>query len=193
MTNPAYLVEGDLEQKFIQTICPGSPVRKINCNGDDVSLAAIGKRVGTLGRLLHKRHSPLVVVFDRERRPDTSEAIEANLGSLLRQEAIQVPVVVGVADRHIENWILADIQTFSASAGLTEKLPPQSFEGKKGKSAIKKALGRKRNYVETIDGVAWLVAARPAVVAQNSPSFRRLAEALSGVKCRWLNQGRLDL
>jgi hypothetical protein len=193
MTNPAYLVEGDLEQKFIQKLCPGCPVRKINCNGDDVSLEAIGKRVGTLGRLLHKRHSPLIVVFDREGRTETAQAIEVNLSEVLKEEAIQVPVVIGVADRHVENWILADYETFAGSARISRGLPLRSFEGKKGKSAIKKALGSNRSYVETIDGVAWLIAARPAVVAQNSPSFKRLAEALVSLECRWLNQGHLGL
>ena len=193
MINPAYLVEGDLEQKFIQNVCPGYPVRKINCNGDDVSLEAIGKRVGTLGRLLHKRHSPLVVVFDRERRAEPAQSIEVRLGEILKQEDIQVPVLIGVADRHIENWILADYEMFAQSARLSKKLLVESFEGKKGKSALKKALGRNRSYVETIDGVAWLRSARPAVIAQNSPSFRRLAEALVGLQCPWLNQCQLGL
>ena len=193
MTKPAFLVEGDLEQKFIQNVCPGCPVRKINCNGDDVSLEAIGKRVGTLGRLLHKRCSPLVVVFDRERRTDTAQMIEVNLSEILEHEAIQVPIVVGVADRHIENWILADYETFARSAGISKSVPVRSFEGKKGKSAVKRALGANRSYVETIDGVTWLTAARPTVVAQNSPSFKRLAEALVSLQCRWLNQGQLGL
>ncbi len=193
MNSPAYLVEGDLEQKFIQTICPGCPVSKINCNGDEVGLVAIGKRVGTLGRLYHKRHSPLVVVFDREGRALEANAIELALMELLKQEAIDVPIIIGVADRHIENWILADYETFAEAARISNPPGAQSFEGHKGKSVIKKALGKNRPYIETIDGVAWLSAARPGVVCQNSPSFKRLTDALADLPCRWLSQGQLSI
>jgi hypothetical protein len=89
-SDPAYIVEGDLEQKFIQNVCPGCSVRRLNCNGRDVSLEAIARRVGTLGRLLHKRHSPIIVVFDREGRPEPSEQIEETLRqTILAQEGIR--------------------------------------------------------------------------------------------------------
>src|ERR1044072_2910006 len=104
MTRPAYLVEGDLEQKFIQNTCPGCKVQKINCNGDDVSLEAIAKRVGSLGRFAHTRHSPLIVIFDRERRDETSEQIEAKFREILTHEQIQVPIIVGIPDRDTESW-----------------------------------------------------------------------------------------
>ena len=56
MSKPAFFVEGKTEQRIVQTLCPGCPVRIINCNGDGVSLEAISKRVGTLARLLHEKN-----------------------------------------------------------------------------------------------------------------------------------------
>lgn len=193
MNKPAYLVEGDLEQKFIQSICPGCPVRKINCNGESVNLKAITSRVGSLARLLHKQHSPIIVVFDRESRDQTSEDIEHMFSNLITTENIQVPVIVGVPDRNIETWILADYRRFAKSAKIEEMLPNSSFEGKNGKTAIKQALGNGNGYVETIDGVEWLKAARPRVMRENSPSFRRFAALLPDLTCWWMQQQELDM
>jgi hypothetical protein len=193
MNRPGYLVEGDLEQKFIQQICPGHPVQKINCNGNQTSIEAIAKRVGTLGRLLHKRCSPLVVVFDREGREESAEDIGRQFEHSLAQEKIDVPVIIGIPDRNIESWILADYPTFLVSAGLPQSSPVLSFEGRNGKSSIKNALGTGKSYVETIHGVAWLKAARPSTMQTNSPSFRRLFAALAALDCWWLKQLQLPL
>jgi hypothetical protein len=193
MNKPAYLVEGDLEQKFIQNTCPGCPVKKINCNGIKTSLEAIAERVGTLGRLLHKRYSPLVVVFDREGRVDSAEHLEKKFCEILTQEKIDVPVIVGIPDRNIETWILADYEMFLQSAKLDESSPVSMFEGYNGKSVIKQTLGKGKCYVETINGVTWLKAARPAVMQKYSPSFNRLYKALSSFDCWWLKQLQLPL
>lgn len=191
MTKPAYLVEGDLEQKFIQSVCPGCPVQKINCNGSETSLEAIAKRVGTLGRLLHKRHSPLVIIFDREGRPESSEQLEERFLVVLKSEKLEAPVIVGIPDRNVESWILADYEAFLQSAKLSVSAPTRSIEGSNGKTAIKRLIGEGRSYVETIDGVAWLKAARPTVIQRHSPSFGRLFPALAGLDCWWLK--RLEL
>jgi len=193
MSKPAYLVEGDLEQKYIQSTCPGCPVKKINCNGIATSIDAIAKRVGTLGRLLHKRFSPLIVIFDREGREESAEHLERTFREVLSQEKIDVPVVVGIPDRNVETWILADYEMFLQSAKMEASSPLSPFEGRNGKSIIKQTLGEGKSYVETIDGVAWLKAARPAVIQECSPSFNRLFSALSDLECWWLKQLQLPL
>jgi hypothetical protein len=193
MIKPAYLVEGDLEQKFVQNVCPGCPVQKINCNGETTSLEAISKRVGTLGRLLHKRHSPLIVVFDREGREESAENLEKAFRKVLVQEQIDVPVIVGIPDRNIEAWILADYEMFLQSSGSAASSLITSCEGRNGKSVIKQTLADGKAYVETIDGVAWLKAARPAVMQQHSPSFNRLFSTLSNLDCWWLKDLQLPL
>lgn len=193
MSRPAFLVEGDLEQKFIQNVCPTCPVQKINCNGDQTSLDAIAKRVGTLGRLLHKRNTPIVVVFDREGREETVEMLEKQFRDALSREAIDVPVIVGIPDRSIESWILADYRQFVLSAAIADDERVVPSEGKNGKSIIKKLIGAERKYVETIDGVAWLKAANPAVMKKHSASFAQLFCALGGIECWWLNRLEMPL
>lgn len=193
MIKPAYLVEGDLEQKFIQSICPGFVVQRINCNGRRTSIEAIAKRVGSLGRLLHKRCSVLIVVFDREAREKGVEALENEFLEALVEEKIDVPVIVGIPDRNVEAWILADSEMFLQSSRISGDIKISISEGQNGKSIIKKALGDGRNYVETIDGVAWLKAARPEIMRANSVSFSRLFSRLSGLECRWLKQLQLGL
>ena len=130
MKRPAFLVEGDLEQLFIQLVCPGQPVRKINCNGDKVLLTEIAKRVGTLARLLHKRHDPIIVVLDREKREQSSIEMENELLGHLKNEDIHSDVIIGVPDREIENWILADYESFCKSCGRTDFLMKKKFEEK---------------------------------------------------------------
>lgn len=188
MIRPAYLVEGHLEQIFVQNACPGCPVRRINCNGDDVSIGAIAQRVGSLGRLLQKKHSPLIVLFDRENRTESVAEIEAQFRDALRPEGIVVEIVVGIPDRDIESWILADNVQFRKNAGATSSTSLDSCEGKRGKPIIKRVLGRTRSYVETIDGVAWLKSSRAVEMRRNSPSFRSFAGALDMLNCWWLTQ-----
>src|ERR1051325_9864423 len=105
---PAFFVDGRMEQMFIQHICPRSKVQLINCNGDDVQLGAIANRLSSLIRLLKQRWSPIVILLDREERLDSATAVANTLRELLRARQIGDELIVGVADRTTENWILAD-------------------------------------------------------------------------------------
>lgn len=191
MIKPAFLVEGDLEQNFIQITCPGVPVQKIGCNGDSVTIEAIAKRVGTLGRLLHKRCSVLIVIFDREQRIETALQIETAFIAALKNEGIQVPVIVGIPDRDIESWILADPEAFAQSARITVPDFTIPIDGTKGKTQIKKLIGTGRSYVETIDGVRWLKSCRASEMKSKSHSFGRFAASLKDLSCWWLNDRQL--
>jgi hypothetical protein len=180
-----------MEKLVVEALCPGSAVRIINCNGDDVALEAIAKRVGTLARLVHNRFSPIVVLIDREQRQAESSKIKRELLALLSQENINGPVVVGVADRMIENWILADCETFSRLANIKITLPEDGFEGTGGEARLKALLPNSLTYVKTIHGVEWIKNCDADTLRQKSASFREFANALSNVKCSWLAQKRL--
>lgn len=192
MSKPAYFVEGVLEQRFIQSICSGAPVRLISCNGNSVNINAIAERVGTLARLLHKRYSPLVVIMDRESRLESAQELCEALQQSLLHERIDAPVVVGVPDRNIECWILADFERFAESANIETALERENYEGCNGKAAIKRLLPRGKKYVETIDGVAWLKAARPAEMALQSPSFLGFLKKIQHFRCWWVAQTELS-
>jgi hypothetical protein len=183
---PAYLVEGDLEQLFVQNVCPKFCVQKIGLNGHDVGVPAIAKRVGTLVRLLQRRYRPIIVVFDRERRPATCDQIEKELRDCLQNEDIEVPLIVAIPDRDIENWILADYEVFCECSGCTAAIPATGFEGTKGKTRLKSLLPENRPYVETIDGVQWLKKCRANQIAEHSASFAKLMLSLRDVPCWWL-------
>jgi hypothetical protein len=155
MSKPAYLVEGDLEQRFIQSVCPtGAPIRKIGCNGDKVRLTALAKHIGTQARLLQKKYEPVVLVFDREKREATCEEIEQELRKLRILESISAKVIIGIPDREIENWILADFQMFADSSGCDTKHSDDCYQGTSGKSKIKQLIPKGKTYVETLEGVA---------------------------------------
>ncbi|MGA2180944.1 MAG: DUF4276 family protein [Verrucomicrobiota bacterium] len=189
MTRPAFIVEGHLEQDFVQTVCEGSPVRRIGCNGTGVKIEAIAKHVATHARLLQKRFDPIIIVFDRERRIETCECLEKELKIELQKLNVTVRTVVGIPDRDIESWILADYETFATSIGIDPIVPDKNFEGEKCKGKIKELAAEKFHYNEIIHGVAWLKNAKPYKMKVCSPSFSRFYEQLSGlVNCRWLQQ-----
>jgi hypothetical protein len=82
MPECAFLVEGHMEQLVIQRLCPRKPVRRIGCNGDDVSMAAVAKALDAQLRLLSD-YAPVVIILDRERRQETCQELIHDLSALL--------------------------------------------------------------------------------------------------------------
>jgi Domain of unknown function (DUF4276) len=188
VVSPAYLVEGDLEQRFIQSVCSNQPVQKIGLNGKSVSIPAIAKRIGTQARLLQRHHNPLVVVFDREARVETCAQIEAMLRDLLRSEDVNADILIGIADREIENWLLADWETFRRCSSCTVENPPNPVDGAHGKKQLKQLLPQGATYTETIEGAAWLKKCIPQRIAENSQSFANFLAQMRGLECWWLSE-----
>lgn len=105
----AFLVDGHMEQKIAQRLCAGCPVRILNINGRDVQIHAIAKQVATQFRLLNNRYYPVVILIDREERDVSADDLaKALVNEAERQGVPRDQLIVGVADRMIENWILAD-------------------------------------------------------------------------------------
>ena len=108
MNNPAFLVDGQMEKLIIEKLCPNQRVRLTGLNGKDVTIEAIAKKASALIRLLNGKNYPIVVLIDREDRPESAEEIANLLKTEMRNEGIKDDLIIGVADRMIENWILAD-------------------------------------------------------------------------------------
>lgn len=182
MKGPAFFVDGHMEKRITQRICPGAPVRVLNINGRDVNLSAIAKQIATQFRLLGNRYYPVVALIDRETRAQSVSEIKLDLLSAV--EVLGVPrdqLIVGVADRMIENWILADP---SKICGLPEDL---ECDGCDGKSVLKHYLAKAEiSYHETTVGVDLFCDADPFTVAKNSISFREFASVLRPY-CSWLS------
>jgi hypothetical protein len=174
-----------MEKRFISDVCKGQPVRRIGCNGDQVSMAGMAKHLAPLLRLLENRY-PRVVFFDRERRDESCNELANQLLSELQEHGVDTEnVVIGIADRTIENWILAD-------SGMPEnvdflKAGTANVEGRFGKSIVRKAMLPTVDYNETTTGVTLLKAMRPSVARQNSASFDHFLNQID-LQCWWLDR-----
>jgi hypothetical protein len=183
MSRPAFFVDGIQEKKIIQNLCPKSPVQITNINGEDVRIEAIAKRLHSLIKLLGTRYYPIVILIDRECRAESAIDIEINLHDELRRLGTIDELRIGVADRMIENWILADWENFATYTKIPIKGCPCKFEGTQGKGKIKKYF---RDYHETTDGVQLFLCCNPKMLCDKSPSFERFISKLQDIKCFWL-------
>lgn len=90
MPQPAFIVEGDCEQRVVQRICPGTPVRILGRNGRDVTVDAMARQVDALSRRFINRNYPIVVIVDREQRNETAEQLSAQLIEKLESQGVDV-------------------------------------------------------------------------------------------------------
>jgi hypothetical protein len=183
MPEPAFLVEGHMERLIIQRLCPKKRVRRIGCNGGDVSMAAIAKAVDAQLRLL-KDCDPVVIILDRERRQATCEELIQQLGALL-DEKYQGRYIIGMPDRTIENWILSDWNHVIAEDSTYLPIATD-LEAQHGKSSMKKLMPPGIFYHETTVGVELFLKCRPAQIFAVNESFRSFVSRLDNIECWWL-------
>lgn len=176
----AFLVDGHTEQRFIQKICPNKTVQRINLNGSSVGAIAIAKRVATQVRLWGGRYFPIIIVVDLEDRLITPTAFSGSLLMAIRNEGIADEIVIGVASRMIENWILADSQR------LNWTTCPSQVDSFHGAAKLKEIIG---DYDKASDGPELLHQARPSKIREKSPSFDDFMNALPIMPgCHWLSR-----
>lgn len=182
MSNLAFIVDGQMEQLIIGNICPNKPIRLLNCNGRDVSIEAAAKRAASLIRLM-RRNYPIIIIFDREKRVESSKTICEVFLSAIRQNGIQdVHLIIGVPDRMMENWMLADIQSINTYYGIS--VTQTSFEGKGGKGHLRKLIEPK-NYQETEDGPEIAKRVNIAVAKSNSESLDDFLVKIAEMGCSY--------
>ncbi|MCK8496136.1 DUF4276 family protein [Spirosoma sp. RP8] len=180
MNNPAFIVDGFTELKIIQEICPGRPVKRTDLNGKDVTIIAIAKKVSSLIRLLGNRYYPIILLVDKEKREISFEDMAQQLRQALVNEGItDQDIRIGVADRMIENWIVADWEELT---GSLENVP-EDTDGIHGAGIIKNIKG---SYNKTTDGVQLFRSARQVFMYQRSASFRYFINNIDGIPCGYL-------
>jgi hypothetical protein len=183
MTKPAFLVEGQMEQAIIQAICPNHPVRLIGCNGDSVSMMAVARALEVHFRLL-KNYHPIIILFDRERRTESCDALRTELSIYLDQKNHEGQYVIGMPDRTIENWILADWDNLCKT-----EHGYKAFDGDPedchGKSTLRRLLPRHVVYHETTTGVDLFLKCRPEEIYRRHKSFRDFVSRIQ-IPCYWL-------
>jgi Domain of unknown function (DUF4276) len=189
MPEPAFLVDGVMEQRIIGHICRGKTVQRLNCNGTDTPLGVIVNRVEFHIRILNNRYSPIIVLIDREKRRKTCGEIADEISRLLNGRGYSGQFLVSVVDRCIENWILADWSSVTEhfqKYGIRTAPANVRFEGKQGKAELKKLLPRELLYNEPTWGKDMFLSCRPDRIYQNSASFRTFVDQLS-LPCPWLS------
>ncbi len=180
--NPAFIVDGFTEQLIIQQLCPNRPIRR-SINGKDVSLKRAAAEIVAIIRRLNNRNYPIIILTDREERPDSflTMATELKREILEQLPSINKPadIRIGVADRMIENWILADAEAL----GNAPEIPPET-DGLGGKGLMKKIMP---TYSETVDGSALFFKADVSKMYENSPSFKHFVNQLEDLNCPYLD------
>lgn len=183
----AFLVEGHMEKRIVERLSPGVPVRLIGANGDHVAIKVLAKFIAAQLDPLLDRYHPIHVVFDRERRAETCEQIEAELRNILSQQHIDTSqVTFSVADRTTESWFLPFLRedgTLSPEGPVRD-----SCEGIDAKGGVKGVFKNLRKpYLETVDGVRLFCSLNPRLASELSPSFRNLITNM-GAECWWTAQ-----
>lgn len=178
MSNPAFIVDGFTEKLILGKICPGKPIRRTDLNGKSVKIKAIANKISSLIRLLNNKHFPIVIVIDREDRAQNCEQIIQDLRKELSNKGHDNDDIrINVADKMLENWIIADWSVITE-----DKSKPDDTDGLSGSSVIKKYRG---SYGKTTDGVELFIKADPSIIYKNSPSFRRFIDSLNGIPCHY--------
>jgi hypothetical protein len=180
MPNPIFFVDGQTEQRVIQSFCKGTPVQVTGLNGKSVSIVAIAKKLAALIKLRGGRNYPIIVIIDREQRLESFEQIAIQLRSALDAEGLQnEDIRIGVADKMFENWILADWLSLTQ-----DQTPPKKMEGRHGTGEIRKVVEK---YNKSTDGVRLFKAASQERIYANSNSYRHLVDQLTDIDCLLLN------
>jgi hypothetical protein len=176
---PAFLVDGLTEQRFIQKICPGAPVKLINLNGNSVSSLAIVKRIASLIRIWKGHYYPIIIIIDREDRDITSDNFCKELYLFIEKENISDQLFIGIADRMIENWMIADPELWP------EHQIKDNVDNFSGLSTLKKYMP---SYNKAATGPDILKKSRASEICKRSQSFKMLFEKISHIQCHWLQQ-----
>lgn len=181
MSNPAFIVDGYTELKILQNICPGRPIKRTDCNGKDVKIKAIAKKIALHIRILNNKYYPIVILVDKEERDISFEEMAEQIRNELINEGItDQDLRIGVADRMIENWIIADWEQFNGTFDnkpiLTDSCNPNSIIRRK-----------KDSFDKTTDGVDYFIAARQPEIYKNSPSYKFFIDQLEDILCHYTN------
>lgn len=92
---------------------------------------------------------------------------------------------IGIPDREIESWILADPSTLALTANIRANAY-RSMEGASSKGFLQKLMGEELKYHESTIGVDFFCNCDPKVIYQESVSFRDFADEIKD-DCQWVS------
>lgn len=179
MSNPAFIVDGYTEMRIIQQIHPVKhlPIRRTDLNGKNVSIKAIAAKIASIIRSLGNRYYPIIILVDREKRAISFLEMCIQIrAELLLNGITDQDLRIGVPDRMIENWLIADWVNLTGDAAKE----PNETDGINGASLIKNLRG---SYDKINDGVEIVSSCNFEKVYAKSPSFKYFADQLKDINC----------
>lgn len=134
----------------IQKDYDGRPqFRKAACNGHTVTPEGYVNGIqGIVNFALNSNFLHILCILDREKRRDSAKELARKIhqeliktiekGSKFKIDELEKKIVVIVADRMLENWIVADIEGIKCRGELIKSDSIQGeFEGKSGVNVLK--------------------------------------------------------
>ena len=187
LAKSVFLVDGSteiraLKKKFTSSYGLSPNLRKVGCNGKDVSPEGYANAAhATLILVLRSCFTSIICILDREKRRQSaarfaSQIRQAVINKLLtsskyRQEELDAKIRVCVPDRMFENWIVSDIEGIKNNVELIDQSATQQhYDGTSGATILKRIM--KTNYRKTIHGPKLFYSARFEISKDNSPSFQ---------------------
>lgn len=158
----AAIVEGHTEKQFFEYSLPNVMAMRTIKNGQ--SLETLLDSIVTSVQTVPYSRQVIFIWFDRENLPDCCSDLEDQVRSAIAPYVQGKTVYVGIPDREVENWLLADIH----GATDSEIEYDYTHEGIKGKPVFENVCGLK----SPGDKARALKRARPSIIAQRSPSFQ---------------------
>lgn len=176
MSNPAFIVDGFTEKNIIDRICPKKPIRRTDLNGKDVALDAIAERLAMHIRLLGNRYYPIIIIIDKETRDISPSDMADYLINKLNELGItDQDIRISIADRMIENWLIADRNIFDVNDEI-----PELTDGLNGASILKKKFG---NYSKATDCLKLINNFDAKTAYENSQSFKDFIDKIEDIEC----------
>jgi hypothetical protein len=135
MEKIAALVEGHTEHHFVSATYPKVIVQRCLPNGISVDLGLIVSTIRDQSEILQGDIKRVIVLFDREGREMSCKEIASTVAKELATVCSGRTYYIGVSDRVIENWIVADEDQMKQFYGNDEYFYPG--DGTNGKKILR--------------------------------------------------------
>jgi len=173
MEKIAAIVEGHTEEHFIRATYASVHITRPIPNGRTVTTEVVIEAIIDALELIGGNISKVVVLLDREQRDLDAEAFIMAIRNGITPRCGARAIYIGVADRQIENWIIADEQEMRSRFDRTFKYPGDGCAGKTVLQSLSGGTSRGPR-----DTALLLKSCSATRSAGNSPSLSRFIQAI---------------
>ena len=176
------IVDGRAEEEFFKATLPGCRTRRNLCNGRDVPLERIARDIITSCESFAEPISAIIAKIDREQRNESRAEIFLTLSDLIADKVRPRLVILAIADRCLENWILADVDKMKELSGL--EAYSYDYEGRQGKPILRNVLSA--GDIPFIKTARLLAGSNSDCIRRNSASFSHFSSLIT-FAWPWMN------